>query len=1120
MNDRTPDDRPAEPGSAVERLAVPGQHAEDEVEIPRHIQAPAPRPGLRPAHRRRPAPDFSLSFSGGHHQDPGYGLLVEAARYADTHGFHGLWLPERHLHSSGGLFPNPLVLAAALARETHRVRINTVVLPPHDPVRIAGEWSMADSLSGGRIGIGIGVDGACGERLEQIRALWRGGRRAGDVSRVPRPVQPDPPVFLAVGDDRAGYEEAARAGLGVVTEMTDQSVERFAEDVAHYRATRERYGFDPDAGRVVVVLSACPGTGLALIDALAEAGADELAALVDLGVTPEQLRAVLGELDVLRRRYHEDVPQRTTQRAPQRAAPAQYTEHSAPATPVQRRLWLAARRLGAAAHNEARAVRLRGPLDLTALRTAVEAVVHRHDGLRTVFRAEEGDADGETLRQVVLPPAPVGVTVTDARGQDPSDTVQVDPSDIIRAVREDAHDLAHGPLFTVTVVRLGDDDHLLVLGTHRIALDGHAVRLVTRDLGEAYRAVREGRVPEFSGPAGTNLSLTVTAGRDGDVAWWREHLGEVPPVLRLPTDRPRGGQFRGPGAAVTVRLDAADTARLQSWSGRHRVTLFATLCTGWQAVLRGVCGQDEFLLATTFGQREPQAQDVVGSLAAVLPLRVSLTDATPLDEAVRATRDALLDAGERAAAPLDALLAGLTPHPGEPRSLTPVSVDFGDEPLLGLTLPGLRTEAVEDTGACVPLELMLTATRSRTGLALRLQYDTGLYDEATARGLVEVLVRVLTAVADEWAETVGDLPVSAEGPAPASASTAAELAANPDLTPVTLFCLPPVGGSPLVFRPLLAALPLEIDAVVVGRGKGAGRSFEESVGDVAGWIAERVGEGAYALFGHGGGGLPAYEVARRLVRDGGPGPRHLFVAESRPPQRDAGESEPRLACPVTVVTGGEEVAVSVRDVDLWAELTTGPVSQVELEGDVMESHADAVAERVRGALFDVPEAEPVTPELFREAMARLAAPVTVVTAWDGEGRARAFTASAVCSLSAEPPLLLVCVDRSSRAHEVFTRADRFLVNVLGDEQAAVAREFAGRDRAAAEASLVPLERGLPGLPGAAARFACVSRQVLPGGDHSILTGRIEAVALSDAPALVHFRRGWHRAVALPPEEQP
>ncbi|WP_420710283.1 LLM class flavin-dependent oxidoreductase, partial [Streptomyces sp. NRRL S-15] len=122
-------------------------------------RAPAPAPSASRTAAGRPL-DFGVYFFGDYPQDdttPRHGKydhLLETARFADRNGFHSLWIPERHFHSFGGLFPNPVVLAAALARETDRIRINagSVVLPLHDPIRVAEEWSMVDNLSGGRIG--------------------------------------------------------------------------------------------------------------------------------------------------------------------------------------------------------------------------------------------------------------------------------------------------------------------------------------------------------------------------------------------------------------------------------------------------------------------------------------------------------------------------------------------------------------------------------------------------------------------------------------------------------------------------------------------------------------------------------------------------------------------------------------------------------------------------------------------------------------------------------------------------------------------------------------------------------------------------------------------------------
>ena len=169
---------------------------------------------------------FSLYFFGHYpaeyHEDK-YRLLIESAKFADTHGFTALWLPERHFHAHGGFSPNPSVIAAALARETPRLQLRggSVVLPLHHPVRVAEEWSLVDNLSGGRVGISV----ASGwhpndfvfapdafenrrelslQHLATIQRLWRGetmsfptgGQKQLDVRLHPMPCQRELPVWL------------------------------------------------------------------------------------------------------------------------------------------------------------------------------------------------------------------------------------------------------------------------------------------------------------------------------------------------------------------------------------------------------------------------------------------------------------------------------------------------------------------------------------------------------------------------------------------------------------------------------------------------------------------------------------------------------------------------------------------------------------------------------------------------------------------------------------------------------------------------------------------------------------------------------------------------------------
>lgn len=158
----------------------------------------------------------------------------------------------------------------------------------------------------------------------------------------------------------------------------------------------------------------------------------------------------------------------------------------------------------------------------------------------------------------------------------------------------------------------------------------------------------------------------------------------------------------------------------------------------------------------------------------------------------------------------------------------------------------------------------------------------------------------------------------------------------------------------------------------------------------------------------------------------------------------------------------------------------------------------------------------VAPTDFTHAMALVPTPVTVVTTTDAAGTHWGFTASSFSSLSLDPPLVLVCPAKTAQCHGAFLASDRFLVNVLSAEQAAVAAHFArpARDKFAA-AAMVPCELGLPGLVDATARLACTTHEVLDGGDHSILVGRVAAAYEGKRDPLVYVDRGFTRPAPPP-----
>lgn len=243
-----------------------------------------PAPAAPPDGARRPLA-FSLFFFSADGSAAGgerYRLLLDAARFADRHGFAAVWTPERHFVDFGGLYPNPSLLAAALATVTSRVqlRAGSVVLPLHHPVRVAEEWAVVDNLSGGRAAISCASGwhpadfalraGTWDERkeamfrdLETVRRLWRGETlrvTGGDgasyeVRTLPRPLQPELPVWVTSAGSRETWERAGTVGANVLAQIGSQPLPDLERKIAAWRAARAAAGHEA-AGPGVVSLMA------------------------------------------------------------------------------------------------------------------------------------------------------------------------------------------------------------------------------------------------------------------------------------------------------------------------------------------------------------------------------------------------------------------------------------------------------------------------------------------------------------------------------------------------------------------------------------------------------------------------------------------------------------------------------------------------------------------------------------------------------------------------------------------------------------------------------------------------------------------------------------------------
>jgi natural product biosynthesis luciferase-like monooxygenase protein len=224
---------------------------------------------------------FYFSSNEAEFQRNKYRLLLEGAKFADEHDFAAVWVPERHFHAFGGLYPNPSVLASALAVVTKRVRIRagSVVLPLHDPIRVAEEWSVVDNLSDGRVDLAFARgwnpnDFALApanypnslkvlyRSMEVVRRLWRGGSVSvpngkGEETEIriyPLPRQPELQVWLTCSGGVERFIEAGTAGLNVLTALLFQSVDELGQKIAAYRQAWARAGHGPGPGHVTLMM--------------------------------------------------------------------------------------------------------------------------------------------------------------------------------------------------------------------------------------------------------------------------------------------------------------------------------------------------------------------------------------------------------------------------------------------------------------------------------------------------------------------------------------------------------------------------------------------------------------------------------------------------------------------------------------------------------------------------------------------------------------------------------------------------------------------------------------------------------------------------------------------------
>jgi amino acid adenylation domain-containing protein len=433
-----------------------------------------------------------------------------------------------------------------------------------------------------------------------------------------------------------------------------------------------------------------------------------------------------------------------------------------PASFAQRRLWFLDRLGSGSAYTIAHAgsFRLRGPLDAQALRRALDGLVARHESLRTTFT----EVDGEPM-QVVAPSGGARLELSDL-GALPAEARDGEVRRLALEAVEQAFDLAAGPLLRCRLLRLGEDEHVLLLALHHIVADGWSMGVLLRDLASLYQASRSGMAPALPAldvqPA--DVAVWERERLAGErlaklLAYWRERLAGAP-ELRLPADRPAPPVPSHRGARVPLELPRELVAALGALARSEGATLFMTVLAGFLGLLRRTTGAEDLLVGTPTAHRlRPETEDLVGFFVNSLALRVDASGETSLRELVRRVREVCLGAYEHQDLPFERVVEELRPERDADRHpFFQIVFALQDVPGPALELPGLVVEPLEfeETTVRYDLECHLWSRGGR--LCGHLLYAADRFEAATIERLARRYLRLLAACAAE-----PDLPLSRLG---------------------------------------------------------------------------------------------------------------------------------------------------------------------------------------------------------------------------------------------------------------------------------------------------------------------------------------------------------------------
>ncbi|HEU5138276.1 MAG TPA: amino acid adenylation domain-containing protein [Steroidobacteraceae bacterium] len=458
--------------------------------------------------------------------------------------------------------------------------------------------------------------------------------------------------------------------------------------------------------------------------------------------------------------------QRTAVAQRKQFAPIERTvrDESSPLSFAQQRLWFIDQLEGSGtAYHVRLAMRLRGSLDVEALRQALDAVVDRHETLRTTFAQVNGD-----VRQVIAPTARFALQETDLGAYD----TREQDAQITRHIAEESaqrFDLGAGPLFRGRLLRVSAEERVLLLTMHHIVSDGWSAGILLSEIAALYGACMEGRpnplaaLPiQYADFAAWQRKWLQGEVLQEQLDYWKQQLAGAPVLLELPTDRPRPTVQSSRGGNLAFRLGAELTEQVKDLSKQHNATLLMTMYAALALVMSRLSGQEDVVIGVPVAnRRRTELEGLIGFFVNMLPLRVAVHASDTLGELLNRVRGLMLKAYAYQEIPFEQVVEALQP----PRSLShspifQISLSWQNAPLAASAkqwLPGIETTPLAVPGSTSKFDLSWALQETNGEITGSVQYASELFDRETIERWIGHFQHVLAEMARDARRPAGGI---------------------------------------------------------------------------------------------------------------------------------------------------------------------------------------------------------------------------------------------------------------------------------------------------------------------------------------------------------------------------